>query len=202
MQAAPTKIQKEKQMKNKKLFTIFGIIAGVIVIAAAAFIGGRLLNRSGNPFSSILPAGGGSMGASSSLTKFNPAPELPITQPELVGTYVKRQDNSIFVQQASIVTGSGSVSVSSSAVGASSSDPSANQGPQQEVVITSKTKIYTDVTQFGSNSDQNAAIQQVVKLTTLDDLNPQGFVSIWGHKDGNRVTADVILYSTPMTISK
>ena len=188
-------------MKNKKLFIILGVVTGVIVVMAAAFIGGRMLNRSGNPSGgNIVSVGGGSGAVLSEGMKFNPAPELPTTQLEVVGTYVKRQDNSIFLQEFSMdSSGSGGVSVSSSVVGSSSSSNSpSNNGPQVEVVITKKTKIYTDITQYGSNKD--TTIQQVVKQGTLDDISPQGLITVWGRKDGDRVIADVILYSTPVTM--
>jgi len=191
----------EKKSNKKKIFTILGVVIGVMLIASAAYIGGRLLNRSGNPSGgNLLNAGGGSGVVLSGMVNITPALELPTTQPEVVGTYVKRQDNSIFLQKFSMDTSGGGVSVSSSAVGAGSSNPSANKGPQQEVVITNKTMIYTDVTQFSSN--QNTTIQQVVKQATLDDISPQTMITVWGHKDGNRVIADVILYTTPMTVLK
>jgi len=197
----------EKKTNKKKVFTIVGVVAGVIVIAAAAFIGGRFLNQRASPVGGLMQVGGGSGagGAVSMSVEVIPAPELPTTQPELTGTLAERKDNSIFIQTFSMDTGGGGVQVMSSSSASSVETTGAapnNSGPKVEVVITNDTKIYKDVTEWDfSSSEGTKKIQQTVEPGDLDDLTKQTMITIWGRKVGDRVIADVIVYSNPISIT-
>jgi hypothetical protein len=204
----------EKKPGKKKVFLILGIVLGVIVIAGAAFLAGRLLNGSGSSLG-LLPLAGQGGNMVSMNVQIEPAPELPTTQPTLVGNFVERQDNSLFVQEFSMDAGAqGGVVVSSSSVsvGGTSSGgvdaPSvqvvvgAADGPKVEVVVTNDTLIYKDVTPMNFSPDSgDQVIQQVVETGSLDDLNSTTMVQVWGRQVGDRVIADVIFYSLPVTIT-
>jgi hypothetical protein len=197
----------ETKPNKKKGLIIAGVIAGVIVIAAAAFIAGRFLNQRLAP-TGLISVGGGEGGVVSMAVEFSPAPELPTTAPEVSGIYAERQDNTIYVQTFSMDTGSGGgVIVSSSSV-SSSDDPSvvvsgpSNSGPKVEVVVTNDTLIYADVTPITMNpGEETTKIQQVVEPGNLDDLTTQTMITVWGRKVGDRVIADVIAYSNPVTFT-
>jgi hypothetical protein len=201
----------ETRPDHKKAFLILAVVVGVLVVAAAAFVGGRLLNGSGTQFGGIL-MNGGLANVSSMSIEFLPAPELPSTQPELVGTFSERLDNSLYIQEFSmdagagggVIVGSSSVSVS----GGEGDQPGVQMiggggtGPRVEVVVTGDTLVYKDVTEMDFNANAEATtIQQVVAIGSLDELNTQTMVQVWGRRIGDRVIAEVIFYNNPVLIS-
>src|ERR1051325_8504168 len=81
---------------------IIGVIILVILLAGAAFVGARLLNGQGLPFTSQ----GGGLGPGLSLSgpggkmvklDIEPSKELPQTPADVSGLFDHRQDNSLFV---------------------------------------------------------------------------------------------------------
>ena len=193
-------------MQNKKLMTIMVLL--VLVVGAAAFVGGRMLNGGVNPLGLLgMPmAGGGPMSVSISL---EPAPELPTTEPEVLGLFAERQDNTLFVQTFSMDKGGGAVVISSSAdsegeesVSVAGSPIDTNSGPKVEVVITNDTIIYRETTEMSGPPSGNETVQQTVEESTLDQLTTQSFVTVWGRKSADRVIADVLFYSNPVMIQK
>ena len=170
-------------MQNKKLYIIIPL--AVILIAAAAFVGGRLLNGQANPLG-LFPMGNGDTFVSFEWTQ---APELP-TQPEAaIGMIVERKDNTFTIQ---VNTADHGVSIEGVPVGADSGDSF-----KVEVVVTNATKIYNDITEEPHPSSGNVIVQQVVEAGTLDDLNNNVLVAVWGRKNGDRIIADVISTMKP-----
>ena len=177
-------------MLNSKLYIIMG--ASIIVIGVAAFVAGRTLNGSvGN-----VPLGGPNSGqVSISINDITPAPELPITPADITGMFVERKDNTIIVQAVTFGVGVGGIS------GDSPMDE--DSGIQVEIVITGATQIYKDVTQIPPPvNGEIHNLQQATEEGTLDDLNPQTFLTVWGRRSGDRIVADVIFYSDPQSIKK
>jgi hypothetical protein len=37
---------------------------------------------------------------------------------------------------------------------------------------------------------------------TLDDLNTQSFITVWGRRSGDRIIADILFYTNPESIKK
>ena len=186
-------------MQNKKLIISLGIL--VVLVGAAAFIGGRFLNQGVNPLG-LLPMGDGGIMAIS--VQVTPAPELPTTEPEVIGLFVERKDNSIFVSNVSMSGGGGGVVVQSgggSSPGQFVSDLP-DDGPRSEVVITNETIIYLETTQpdGAPGSGENLVIQQTVAEGSLDDLTSQSFVTVWGRKSGDRIIAEILFISNPIMI--
>ena len=168
-------------MQNRKLYISLGL--AILLIGIAAFIAGRMLNgQAGN-----VGLGGPNAGrVSISLDDITPAPELPSTKADITGSFVDRKDNTIVVEAVSFGTGVGGVS------GESPLDESS--GIRVEIVITVETMIYRDVTQFPAPvNGEIHNVQQAAEEGTLDDLNSQSFVSVWGRRSGDRVVADVLL---------
>ena len=172
---------------NKKLYIILGIV--ILVVAGAAFLAGRMLNRGVSPLGLFGLAGEGD-GIS-----ILPAEELPKTQPEVEGLFVERQDNIILVETDK----PGGDGVSGSPVGMGG-------GPKFEVVVTTETILYRDTTQPPSrrpSGNDPRVLQQTVEEGTLDDLNnSQSLVMVWGRRSGDRIIAEVLMYSNPVYLQK
>ena len=187
-------------MKNRKLiFTLGGI---VLLIGGAAFLAGRLLNQQVSP---VGPGGPlGSNGGSFEI-QLLPAEELPKTDPEVTGSFVERNDNTIVLASAAMETGGGGVVVDSQSGGEGNQESLTSKempsGPQVEVVVTSETVIYRDTTDFNqAHPGEHTSIQETVGEGTLDDLNSESMVRVWGRKSGDRVIAEILYYSRPVVM--
>jgi hypothetical protein len=170
---------------NKKLSISLGIV--IFVVAAAAFVAGRLFNRGINPLSLFGPVGDG--------ISILPAEELPTTPPEVEGLFVEHQDNTIIVEDDQPIGDS----VSGSPVGLGG-------GPKFEVVITAETLVYHDTTELPARrptGDDPRVIQQTMEEGILDNLIPsQSLIRAWGRKSGDRIIAEVMVYIDLVTIEK
>jgi len=184
-------------MQNKKL--IVGLSILVVLVGVAAFIGGRFLNGRVGPLGL-----GGNGGMVSISVQVTPAPELPTTQPEVIGSFVERKDKTIVIQSVSLNAGQGGMVLQSSSGGegeAMAGSPMENDGPKVEVVINNDTMIYLETTQPPSaplTSGETLVMQQTVEEGSLDDLTSQSFVTVWGRKSGDRIIAEVIFISNPV----
>ena len=189
-------------MQNKKM--IVGLSILVVVVGVAAFIGGRLLNGSVGPLGMLLSGGNGQVMSVS--IQVTPAPELPTTQPEIIGSFVERQDNTIVIQSVSMNAGKGGYVLQTGGEGeAVAGSPIQNDGPKVEVVVSNETTIYLETTQPPSappTSGENLVMQQTVKEASLDDLTSQSFITVWGRKSGDRIIAEVIFISNPIMIKR
>ena len=181
-------------MQNKKLYIVFAI--AIVVIAAAAFVGGRLLTGQAGPLRAFQAGNGDFVSVQIRRT---PAPELPATQPEMTGLFVSRDDNVLTLQSM----GSGGIRVvrEDDAVDISPADGS--DAPTVEVVITGDTQVWHDTTQIdGPPTSGEVGVQQTVEVGSLDDLTTDSMIMVWGRKNGDRIIADVIAYSNPMIFSR
>jgi hypothetical protein len=183
---------------KKRILTISGIVALALLLAGAAFVGGRLLNGkglpamwSGGPF---LQGGGNGQDVRINVDDIQPAKELPQAPADVWGVFESRQDNSIFLGTGIVDLGvqiddqTGEVQTSSD-----------HDGPTVEVVVTSQTTIYKDVTmkQFNGPPPEGQKIQQVVEPGSLDDIGESSLITVWGKKTGDRIIADVLVYTSP-----
>ena len=153
-------------MQNKRLYLSFGL--AILLIGISAFVAGRLID-------------GGPTG-SDRVSNVTPAPEIPTTTPEVMGLLVERKDNVMALQTASFDPGSGWH------LGDSNAPMDASSGPEVEVVITNATTIYRDDFEFNQDS-----VQQTVEETTLDYIDSQMLITVWGRKNGERIIADILL---------
>jgi hypothetical protein len=174
--------QDETQIPAKKsrrwLWVTLGV-ALVLVLGAAAFLGGRYLQNGPS-------SGGGGR-------ELIPAPELPTAEPNITGLFVHRQNNSFFVGTGNI-TGSKQAGPNGAPQITMGYD-----GPVLEVVVTTNTKIYSDVTaQNNQNRPRNSTpIQQRVVPGNLDEIDHNTIINAWGNKSGDRLIADVLVYNNP-----
>jgi hypothetical protein len=187
----------------KKTSLIVGGIILIVLLAGAAFVAARLLNGQGLPFMSsggpIFSLGkGGENSVRINADDIQPAKELPQIPADVRGLFVRRQDNSIFIGTGRVMIGvsrdqSGKVETSSN-----------HDGPEVEVVVTSQTKVYRDVTmkQFNGPPPQGQKIQQVLEDGSLDEVGQASLVTVWGKKTGDRFIAEILVYSLPDFITK
>jgi len=191
-------------MQNKKTILIMGVL--VLVVGAAAFVGGRMLNGNVSPLG-LFGLGGGRGGMMVSINMI-PAEELPTTPPEVMGIFAERKDKTIFIQAFSMDAGKGGVVVVAkgggdgvAAVAGSPADE--DSGPKVEVVITNETIIYRETTEMGEPTPgETQSIQQTVEESTLDELNSDSMVTVWGRKSGDRIIAEVLFYSNPVMFKR
>jgi hypothetical protein len=174
-------------------------IGVVILLAAATFMAVKSFvqprnatgNDSGGPSLSLRGPGGG--GEQTFKLDIKPARELPTTRADESGIFVERKDNSVFI-------GTGEVTLK--AVAEPGQDPQVDSdftGPKVEVVISSDTVIYKDTTRLDPE-DPEAEVQQTVELSTIDEITEQSSIRVWGRKAGDRIIADVIVFSSPFMI--
>jgi hypothetical protein len=129
------------------------------------------------------------------MSDITPAPELPATPPEITGIFVERKDHGVLVQTVSFDAGVGGI--------AENANPDANRGPTVEVIVTVGTIVYRETTEFRNPvAGQEFSIQQTVEESTLDNLNEQTMITVWGRRNGDRVVAEVLLYMNPLLIKK
>jgi hypothetical protein len=190
-------METENSNNKSSLWKWIGLLV-LVVLVAAAFVGGQLLNRRSNPqvagpgaMFNVKGEGGAAAGEEIQSFEVNviPAEELPEAQPDAVGIFVRREDNSIFIGTGKLTMGMTSES------GAS---PSASyDGPVVEVVVNTQTVVYKEVTAL-SGPPTGEEIQQEVVEGTIEDLGDTSTIVVWGRKVGDRIIADVLLYSEPV----
>ena len=189
-------------MQNKKLIVVMGLL--VLVVGAAAFVGGKMLNQGVNPLGIF--GLGGPMGGKDMMTfslNVTPAEELPKTAPEVIGLFAERQDNTIVISSIPLKAGGGGGVVVERSEGeaAAGSPLDPNSGPKVEIVVTNETVIYRETTEIGKpQPGENQTVQQTVEESTLDELNTQSMVTVWGRKSGDRIIAEILFYSNPVMI--
>jgi len=170
----------QRTMQNKRLILVMGVL--VLMVGIAAFIAGRFLNQGIGPLGSIS-------------VSINPATELPTTRPEVTGPFIERRDNSIIVETKSLQT--------DGAVAVSPTDTKSQSGPHVEFVVTSETIIYRETTQLSEPlSGGYQTIQQTVEEATLHDLGPESVLMVWGRQSGDRIIAEVLMYSNTVMIKR
>ncbi len=82
-------------MKRKSLI-IGSLVVLILLMTGAAFVGGRLLTQTGSqggPMPGNITAGG----KQAIHLEVRPASELPVSAPDVIGPFMERKDNSLFV---------------------------------------------------------------------------------------------------------
>ncbi len=183
---------------KKQILIIGGFVVLVVVLASAAFVGGQLLMGQGLPpgqASSSGPRisiGQGGKGNQTFQGNIQPAKELPQTTEDVRGVFDHRKDNSVFIGTGVVLR-----TVQKDQAGNVTSSSTFN-GPVVEVVVTPQTIVYSDVTNRQFNGQPpSGKVQQVLKQGSLDEIGKDSTVRAWGKKTGDRLIADVIVYSLP-----
>jgi len=155
-------------------------VLGLVLLAAAAFFGMRLLNRGltgiAGPGNLVALGGGDRASMSISIEK---AEEAPDRQADLIGELLEKEDNRLTVQQYVGMDGPGS-----------------STGPKFEVVVTGETAVYRDATldTVSGPLDSSQTLQQVLESTPADEIETGAMLMVWGAKRGDRLIAEVIIH--------
>ena len=191
----PENIVEYQPPKKRRMGLIIGGVAAlVVVLAAAAFVAGRLMNAQAQPQASggnfvVAGRGGGSAPMTKGFSMQN-APELPTSQPDIAGVFVRREDKSVFVG-----TGNIQVMMKVSSPGAKPEMSANYDGPVMEIVVTHNTQVYQDVTEMSFDKmPESGQLQQVVQPGSLDDIGANSTVQAWGEKQGDRLVARVLAF--------
>ena len=190
---------------KKRILIIGGIVVLVVLLAGAAFVGGRLLTGQGLPgqaspggLSMVTSQGGGEQHIS---IQTIPAKELPQTPADARGIFDHRKDNSIFVG-----TGNVRMMVIKNQQSGQVQTSSSHSGPTVEVVVSPQTIVYKDVTMQQYNGGKlpsgTIKVQQVVEPGSLDEIGENSDITAWGKKTGDRIIADVLVYTPPPVMIK
>ncbi len=75
-------------------------------------------------------------------------------------------------------------------------------GQKLEVVVTSETTVYKDVTEPPEVNalPSDGKIHQKVAPGSLDEIGSHSFISAWGERRGDRLIAKVLMYSPAFMI--
>lgn len=177
---------------KRSIWIAGGVVVLVLLVAGAAFVGGRLLSRQPPQQNMEVVQTGGEEGGegmtgqtvfSGDEIEIERPEERPDESPTIVGVVTARNDNSLTV-------GTGLTGV---AVGRpDGSIEMKYNGPEVEVVVTHDTEIYK------SKIDVDIR-QDTWEPGSLDDIAQGAVVTVWGEKRGDRTVARVLAYD-PMRI--
>ncbi len=137
--------------------------------------------------------------------QMEPAKELPTTQPAVRGFVVRHDSSSLVVQigNPTFRPGAGGNQNGGTPRPTPNGTPRARPtfvggGTEVTVTVSSATQVYQDVT-FASLNGQppTGTIQQKVEASNLDGIAANNIVTVWGERNGDEITAQVIVYSQP-----
>jgi len=182
---------------KKRILIISSVLILFAVLAGAAYVGGQLLDGQRQGFNPLVGASNGGKSGGGLYLTVVPAKEIPTEAPLEIGSFVKRTDNSIFI-------GNNSKQIRVQPANEGGAAAIITPASAVEVVITNNTKIYCDVTsrQFNTPPQNGQVVQQVVERGRVDEIGEGSTIQVWGQKDGDRIIADVLLYSLPSYLPK
>ena len=168
---------------RRSIWIAIGMVVVVLLLAGAAYVGGRLLGDqelTGNDTAAV-KIGEGLIASTGTKIEVLHAAEMPDMPPDVAGVFVRREDSSLFV-------GTGTVTFVID--GDASYD-----GPTVEVVSSHNTQIYRDdTTKLLKDGPPSGPVQQALKPGSLDEIGQNDVVSAWGERRGDRLMARVIVY--------
>lgn len=173
---------------KRSIWITSGVAVLVLLLGGAAFVGGRLLGSPDLTVANqdiIVSDSGDVKTSTGAFIETERAAEMPDVAADVAGLFVRREDNSLFV-------GTGSLS----AVLVDGEWKSHHDGPVVEVVTTHETLIYRDDTlrQLGGVAP-SGSIKQVLKPGSLDELGNNSTLQAWGERRGDRLVAEVVVFS-------
>lgn len=173
---------------------IIGAAALVMLLIAAAFVGGQLLNTEAAAGASPLQITAGGADTTGMQAEFKMdmemAQEIPQTEPDVSGLLARRSDKSLFITTGNIV-----MSISTNPDGSMSINGTAD-GPEVEVVIPHTAQVYVDTTALTAAGAPQAdgTRKQTVEPGAVDEIGKNSVISVWGERRGDRVIAHTVLY--------
>jgi hypothetical protein len=175
-----------KKMKPGVIMIL--VVAAVVVLGGAAYLGGRLLTgQTANGIrggSMMLTSNNGGTTSVKSLD-LERSPDLPQEKVTTAGILDHMEDNTLFLGTGKMM-----------AMGDSEGNLTMSyDGPVVEVVVNHDTEIFKDVTDFGL-FDAEGPVQQVVEPGSVDEIQKNTIVTVWGEKQGDRVIAKTLVYQS------
>lgn len=202
--------------KKSVLWLVMGI-ALVVILGGAAFVGGKLLGQQKQTDSD-----------SKFDVDFIQSEEIPKEDPLISGSVMSVDGDTLTVMSFNMSQtlgdsgGAEEVIVQEFEVEVNedgSIDDTAlpvfvnEDGEKIEIVVTNKTEVYQDVTDFGEpitlqdGQDINSmeldlpdTIEMKVEKSTAEEIGPSSIVTVWGERKGDRVIASFILFTAPFSI--
>jgi hypothetical protein len=166
----------EKSRRGWWVTIVIAVVVAALVVAGGVVAAGRLAAPGGEG------ERGGPFGQRPNF-QIEAAKELPTSAPIARGVLTKRADNTL-------------------TVGVRNGFPGGDNGAAQivDVVVTGDTSIYHDVTRldFGGQSP-SGSVQQKVERGSLDSININSRITVWGEQNGKQIAAKVLVYGDPMT---
>jgi hypothetical protein len=165
-----------------------GIMALALLLAGAAFVGGRLLaepEATGEDRQMVASdSGGGVISGAAVMVETVPADEVPDRAPDVVGLLTNREDDRLFV-------GTGRLS----GVKVDGTWELHHDGQVFEVVTTHDTLVYRDDTMrsFG-DVVPDGPVQQVLTPCVVDEIERNSAISAWGERRGDRLVAEIVIF--------
>lgn len=166
---------------KKSILSLVGIIALVVLLAGAAYVGGKLYQAQQQA-----PAGRGH----EPRKQVTPAAEVPPAPPDGRGEVQSRDANSIMICDPE---SQAQPSVDKNGV----LQEAVTCSPQFEVVITHDTVLLHDVTGRTYVTPQpngDVVMQEMVEPGADADIGNGTVIRVWGTLTGNRIVAQTILY--------
>ena len=113
-----------------------------------------------------------------------PAAELPTTQPNIRGVVTQRAGNNISIVERG---------------GFGSGEAQGANAPQVEVAVGNDTVFYHDITRANLNEGApSGTIQQKVEAGSLDGINTNSRITVWGDPNSQPLAAKVVVYADPV----
>lgn len=183
---------------KRSIWIAAGVVVLVLVLAGAAFVAGRLLNPTAQKSDAAGKMRISAPGASGGMieAEIEPAEELPEERPDVLGFFARREDNSVFISESA---GNGMMIAMDE-----DGSISTNAGEEEtEVVVTSDTLIYVDMTAESFDDSQDGeVVKQTLKPGSVDEIGEYSAVMAWGEKRGDRLVARILLYTPPPVIKR
>lgn len=161
------------------------LIAGLAVVALAAFVGARFFERS-------QPSASSGLEPTPLVVEQRPA-GLPQRAPDDSGVILKIEDNSLFI-------GSGHTMLAANDENGNPGIKIENASPPVEVVLTQNTHVFRDTTYDDPTVEDGAP--QTIETFNKDNLSENNIIFVWGTKRGDRLVAETILYSELIRVAR
>jgi hypothetical protein len=186
---------------KRTILEILGVAGVVLLLAGSAYALGQLLGAEvprgdAETGSRMVLVSGSGPDARSVTVHVERAEEVPDRLSDVRGFFERRQDNRIFITEA---VGELMLVMSADGTLVTNAD-----GREIEVVVTGETSVYCDVTarSYGEGLAEGDTVQQKLKPGTVEAIGEFSAVIVWGEQRGDRVVADVLLYTLPPVVER
>jgi hypothetical protein len=207
----------EENTQKKNTFRWWIAILITFIIAAAAYVGGSLIEKQKNSTNQ------------SPNVDLSQAQEIPSTEPALFGMVADTDGDTLIVNEINMnntlgtLGEGGVVSGTITIEGNLESDENSiiipsfvdQENITVEVIVTNQTKVYQNSTTVGEGNiiqgDEAPDISELSEIISEEDIvmkiepgdatqiGPTSFITVWGEKTGDRIIADFILYQKPLS---